>query len=351
MPTQLVERPETVLRRLRMKGREVPELFARRLHGRELFGHSLDGFLVSREGEIPQLFLLMDDPTSPPDFDVDTVLDGAAAASAEAPEDEWEVVVVRGDRRRLAAAVPVAPLGAAIVRPVDAATQGTGQAPGPDKAPGGGQAPGAAVVVSGRSISNGLVSVDVAPDGTLTVQGGGATLRGVGRLVDGGDFGDTYNYGSPAADRLVDGATGPVIVSTAEIGPVRGSLEIVGRHDWPVGLTPDGAGRSESTAPVEVTTTVELRADEPFVRLAVAFTNPARDHRVRWHVPLPAATDRSAAEGQFAVVERGLTEEAGHGEVADAHVSGPRLGPRQRSRRSSSTTSPSTSSSMVASWP
>ena len=54
---------------------------------------------------------------------------------------------------------------------------------------------------------------------------------------------------------------------------------------------------------------------EPFVRIAVSFTNPSRDHRVRWHVPLPSPAERSAAEGQFAVVERGLTEEAGHGEV------------------------------------
>jgi len=51
------------------------------------------------------------------------------------------------------------------------------------------------------------------------------------------------------------------------------------------------------------------------VRLTVAFTNPARDHRVRWHIPLPAPTDRSSAEGQFAVVDRGLTGDAGHGEV------------------------------------
>ena len=49
--------------------------------------------------------------------------------------------------------------------------------------------------------------------------------------------------------------------------------------------------------------------------MALSFTNPARDHRVRYHIPLPAPTDRTSAEGQFAVVDRGLTGEAGHGEV------------------------------------
>jgi len=61
--------------------------------------------------------------------------------------------------------------------------------------------------------------------------------------------------------------------------------------------------------------TLELRVDEPFVRVNLEFSNPSRDHRVRWHIPLPAPTDHSSAEGQFAVVDRGLTEEAGHGEV------------------------------------
>jgi alpha-mannosidase len=66
---------------------------------------------------------------------------------------------------------------------------------------------------------------------------------------------------------------------------------------------------------VEVTTRLELRTGEPFVRVSLAFTNPARDHRVRYHVPLPTRVDSSAAEGQLAVVDRGLTTEAGHGEV------------------------------------
>jgi alpha-mannosidase len=89
----------------------------------------------------------------------------------------------------------------------------------------------------------------------------------------------------------------------------------VSRYDWPVGLVAGGAERSAVTTPVEVTTTLELRVGEPFVRVRIAFTNPSRDHRVRWHLPLPAPTDRSAAEGQFGVVDRGLTVEAGHGEV------------------------------------
>jgi len=313
LPTQLVERPETVMRRLSLTGRQVPELFARRLHGRELFGHSLDGHAIVRDGGAtagpgggpgapgPELILRVDDPAAPPDFDVDTILDAVAEATAADPDETWQVTVVRGDRRRLLAAVPGPPLGATTVLPVEATE--TAVTSGAD-----------AVTVGDREIGNGLVRVAVAEDGTYTIDGGGVRLTGAGRIVDGGDFGDTYNYGPPATDRPVDR---PLIVVTAatERGPVRGAIDIVSRYDWPVGLTPGGASRSDATAPVELTTTLELRAGEPFVRVAIAFTNPARDHRVRWHLPLPEATGSSFAEGQFAVVERGLVEEAGHGEV------------------------------------
>ena len=300
--TQLVERPDTVLRRLRMTGRQVPELFARRLHGRELFGHSLDGYLVQRDTTPPQLLLLMDDPATPDDYDVDELLDAVAGATSPDPEEAWEVVVTRGDRRRLAAAVPAPPLGATIVRAVEA-----GSDSGPATEPG-------TVTVGDRTIANDRIHVEVRDDGTFDVEAGGVRLEGAGRIVDGGDFGDSYNYGPPAGDRIVE-APSVVVVKPIERGSIRGSLDIVARYDWPVGVLPDGSGRSEVTAPVELTTTLALRVGEPFVRVSIAFTNPARDHRVRWHVPLPTPTDHSSAEGQFAVVDRGLVEEAGHGEV------------------------------------
>ena len=99
-----------------------------------------------------------------------------------------------------------------------------------------------------------------------------------------------------------------------ESGPLRGDLTIVRTYAWPRGLTADATSRTNNTVPTEVTTTLELRADEPFVRVSVAFDNDSTDHRVRFHVPLPAPVRGSSAEGQFAVVDRGLELEAGHGE-------------------------------------
>ena len=59
---------------------------------------------------------------------------------------------------------------------------------------------------------------------------------------------------------------------------------------------------------------VELRAGEPFARIALDWQNPVVDHRLRFHVPLARPATASHAEGQFAVVDRPLTMEGGHGE-------------------------------------
>jgi len=308
VPTQTIERPESVLRRMRLTGSQLSGLFERRLHGRELFGHSLDGHRIDRDGPTPRLDLLMDDPSTPDDFDVDELIDAVRAATASDLDQIWDVVVLRGDRQRIVAAIPVPALGWSVAHAVDADES----VDGVDSALVGVANP---VVVEEWSLANHLVRLEVADDGTFSLAGDGVRLTGVGRIVDGGDFGDSYNYAPPTSDTLVDAPTS-VAVRALEHGPLRGRLEIVRTYPWPRGVLSDGRTRTELTDAVEVTTQLELRADESFVRVTITFDNPARDHRVRWHIPLPVPTDRSMAEGQFAVVERGLTFEAGHGEVA-----------------------------------
>jgi alpha-mannosidase len=203
-------------------------------------------------------------------------------------------------RRVLLASVPVPPLGWTAARPRQAA--GEPPASGP-------------VTLDGTRLANGLVEVEVRPDGCLRVSGGGTTLDGVGRLVDGGDAGDSYNY-APPDDDLVVSRPESVTVTPAASGPLRAAVEVVRAYRWPRGLDGDGGlARSAELLEVPVTTRVELRAGEPFARLRLRFDNPCEQHRLRLHVPLAEPAASSAAEGQFAVVERGLTAEGGHGEI------------------------------------
>jgi alpha-mannosidase len=206
--------------------------------------------------------------------------------------------VVAPPRRRLLAAVPAPPLGWASVRPRPPATP----PPGPARL----------VRLRDGGLDNGLLAVTVAGDGSLRLRGGGVTLEGVGRLTDGGDAGDLYNYAPPAADQQV-AEPDRVDVATVAAGPLQGVLAVERTYRWPLAST--AAARSAERATVRTVTRVELRAGEPFVRLRVSFDNPCRDHRLRLHVPLARPAASSFAEGQFAVVERGTAAEGGHGEV------------------------------------
>jgi hypothetical protein len=208
--------------------------------------------------------------------------------------DDWDEVglqlpdgSVRAAQRvdgGIVAQVPAPPLGWTTVRPVPVA--GSIEDP---------------VSATESGLANGLLQIEIARGGTLTVQGAARALTGVGRLVAGGDVGDTYNYAPPTDDRFVDEPE-ETHVEVIAAGPVRAELAIVRTYRW-----------QNKTA--EVTTSVELRAGEPFARVRVSFDNPCSDHRLRFHVPLAERAELSAAEGQFAVVERGLDAEGGHGEV------------------------------------
>ena len=272
--TQEVARNDPLLHTVEVRGSDVSEWLRRRLHGRELHARHLNGFELGERS----LSLEVDDEEDPAWLDVDELrreIDAATTADAEAT---WSVRILARPRRRIVSNVAVPPLGWTAVRPVE----GRGDVQHP-------------VEVGAHSLDNGLLAIDVADDGTFALNG----LTGIGRLVDGQDEGDSYNYAPPDVDRVVETPERTGVECTAG-GPLRGELAIVRQYDW--GL------------PVEVKTLVELRAGEPFCRVRLSFDNPNGDHRLRFHIPLAGTVDSSAAEGQFAVVERGLEAEGGFGE-------------------------------------
>jgi mannosylglycerate hydrolase len=162
---------------------------------------------------------------------------------------------------------------------------------------------------SGPTLANGLITVAVdAASGTFSLNG----VPGYGRLVDGGDHGDTYNYSPPTHDTLADLPVS-VVVAPGDRGPVRATVEIEATYTWPEFVDGNTHSRTGATD-VIVTTTLEVRAEEPTVRVRTRFTNPCRDHRLRVHFPLPTPATTSRAECAFTVVERGLTAEGRAGE-------------------------------------
>ena len=153
-------------------------------------------------------------------------------------------------------------------------------------------------------LTNGLVRIDVDPaTGTFALDG----TPGYGRLVDGGDLGDSYNYSPPRRDTFVDTPLA-VTVRIDERGPVRARARITSTYDWPSfvdGTTQERVGSNH----VDVHTDVEVLADDATVRVVTSFVNPSGDHRLRVHLPLPEPAQHSHAESAFTVVTRGLTAE------------------------------------------
>ena len=168
-------------------------------------------------------------------------------------------------------------------------------------------------------LTNGLVTVVVDPtDATFSID----AIGGFGRLVDDGDSGDTYNWCPPEVDRVVD-APSAVRVTRTEVGPLRGRLVVEATYLLPERCTIDGrddmttgwAGgeiyRRVGEVPTVITTTIELRADDPAVRVTTAWDQRSRDHRLRVHLPVPTPTDHSEAEDAYAVIRRPLWIEGG----------------------------------------
>ena len=302
LPTQEVGRTAALVFVEQMAGRDVPRIY-RRIHGRELFGRYLRDYAIGFVDGSREVRLEVDSEPEPEWLDVDEMKRKIDEAVEAAPDEPWRLRVVAAARRSLLVEVPVPPLGTTAIRAVEGVT---GMAE--------------PVVASSEGLNNGRLAVELMKDGTLRLEtADGTVIEGVGRLVDGGDRGDTYNYAPPATDKLIET---PLRVSrrVVESGPLRAVMEVERTYRWPCGLSledgaTDGQARADGEVEVPVTMRVELRAGEPFVRLALGFENRADDHRLRLHVPLVRATGSTAAEGQFAVVERSGAPEAGHGEV------------------------------------
>lgn len=158
-------------------------------------------------------------------------------------------------------------------------------------------------------LTNGLLTVRIdGDDGTFDLNG----LRGFGRLIDGGDLGDSYNYSPPGGDSSVEEPE-TVSVTLTRQGPVLADAQITATYRWPDHVA--GASQARQGAhDVEVVTNITLSADEPVVAVHTSFVNPSRDHRLRVHLPLPHPAAGSVAGSAFGAVTRGLRAEGGSGE-------------------------------------
>ena len=159
---------------------------------------------------------------------------------------------------------------------------------------------------AGHQIENGLLRCQLGPDGTLTIEhkATGLTYAGLNRLVDEGDAGDEYNFSPPVADRRRGPAALVAVPRLREDGPLRASVETTVRYLVPTGLQPDRRQPEGRDVSLTMSLTVSLERDCPRVDIAMTVENPARDHRLRAHFPVPFAVTESCADTPYHVTRR-----------------------------------------------
>ena len=161
------------------------------------------------------------------------------------------------------------------------------------------------VVVGERTLSNGILHVEVADDATLAVEDlrTGRRYERLHVFEDVAEIGDSYNHCPlPEPPWTSAGTAGRVRVR--ERGPVRGELEVALTLRLPARLSADRRRRVGSAA-CPVRTVVRLDAGSDRIELDTVLENRARDHRLRVLFAAPdAEPDRIRAESHFGVVRR-----------------------------------------------
>lgn len=226
----------------------------------------------------------------------------------ENPGRSFHVQLVRLPTQRVLVRTPEVPaLGWTTLRAVPGApgVEGSGVAWTAGEAP---------------TLTSDSVEVAFAPDGTFAMadRATGTSVEGLGRLCDGGDAGDTYNWSPPAVDTLVDVPVSVTIqpVEAAEAPLPRRSVRVERRYLVPASLASGERARADTHVALDVAMTVTVTQGERVVEVDLEFDNTALDHRLRLHVPLPAPVAASRAGCAFGSVTRGLHAEGGPQEPA-----------------------------------
>jgi alpha-mannosidase len=165
--------------------------------------------------------------------------------------------------------------------------------------------PDAAHPSEGNRIESDRFAVELAGDGTLTVDEKTHDRRfdGLHAIEDEPDMGDLYNFcpvEGTGVWRCTDASSR--ILSN---GPLCWELEVSYRGERPAGLDTDLRPRAQ-TVDVSLTSVVRLVRGSDRVEFETTIDNAAEDHRVRVVFPVGTASGPVRAEGHYAMVRRSL---------------------------------------------
>ncbi len=154
---------------------------------------------------------------------------------------------------------------------------------------------------------NEFLRVTLAEDGTLTLTDlqSGQVYRGLNRIVDDGDRGDTYNY--CPVEHGYDVIATTVMGAHVEVEPCgRQTLSYELRCRVPASLGASREERSSELVDLPIRCSVALTPGVRRADIETVIVNQARDHRVRAHFGVPIEIDTFDTEGHWDIISRPL---------------------------------------------
>ncbi len=158
---------------------------------------------------------------------------------------------------------------------------------------------------SDRTIENEFFLVEASPeDGTLfiTHKATGHRWTGLNRFVDGGDWGDEYNYAPPRDDLMVDSPSAPPTIEVVEAGPVRWALQVSMVYSLPASSHQER--RSEERVDCPLVSRIYLYPNVPRIDIETEVDNRAQDHRLRVHFPTGLKAQEVLVDQHLGVIRR-----------------------------------------------
>ena len=173
-----------------------------------------------------------------------------------------------------------------------------------------GAAPRCAPIRTGceRRVSANGRTVTLLDDGSVEVldETTGEQWRGLGHLVDVGDRGDSYTFDPIPSDRPL---TAVVLTVAAVHSAARTVLQASLRLVLPEASADGRNARSAATVDLDIDLKVTIWHGHPGLHWTLGGVNTARDHRLRWQVPVSA--DVWSAGEHWSVVERPFRPDVG----------------------------------------
>jgi mannosylglycerate hydrolase len=205
----------------------------------------------------------------PEKFDAVKVVD---AAGKVVP---MQILSVRGKKVELAFRATLASLGhtTVFVKPL-----------GKSKVPAAG---GLCVDEKKNVVENKFLKIKINANGTVDVthKKTGKTYSQCGKLVDGGDMGDVYDYSYPPQELLVSSADCDATITCEQAGPLVARFRVEYTMRIPDALHKNRKERTKKLVDMPVVSFIELAADSKRVEWTTSLTNTAKNHRVRVHFP------------------------------------------------------------------